>query len=154
MLVKVMLPHLVDRLDEERDWVKVLSPGEQQRIAFARVLLTKPKAVFVDEATSAMDEGLEFTCTSWSAPNYRTPSWSALPPGHRRAAPHARLDCSARAVAAGSGEPAASRGVGVGRLLRSLGCPAQSPGRLSNTVANERIQKWGALATTHPGLFR
>jgi vitamin B12/bleomycin/antimicrobial peptide transport system ATP-binding/permease protein len=37
----------------------VLSPGEQQRVAFARVLLTKPKAVFLDEATSAMDEGLE-----------------------------------------------------------------------------------------------
>ena len=61
MLVKVMLPHLVDLLDEERDWVKVLSPGEQQRVAFARVLLTKPKAVFADEATSAMDEGLELT---------------------------------------------------------------------------------------------
>ena len=61
VLFKVMLPHLVDLLDEEQDWAKVLSPGEQQRIAFARVLLTKPKAVFVDEATSAMDEGLELT---------------------------------------------------------------------------------------------
>lgn len=59
MLVKVVLPHLVDRLDEEQDWAKVLSPGEQQRVAFARVLLTKPKAVFLDEATSALDEGLE-----------------------------------------------------------------------------------------------
>ena len=54
------LPHLVDRLDEVQDWAKVLSPGEQQRIAFARILLTKPKAVFLDEATSALDEGLEF----------------------------------------------------------------------------------------------
>lgn len=59
VLVKVVLPHLVDRLDEDQDWAKVLSPGEQQRVAFARVLLTKPKAVFLDEATSAMDEGLE-----------------------------------------------------------------------------------------------
>ena len=59
-LEKVALPHLVDRLDEVQDWAKVLSPGEQQRIAFARVLLTKPKAVFLDEATSALDEGLEF----------------------------------------------------------------------------------------------
>ena len=42
-----------------RDWAKVLSVGEQQRIAFARVLLTKPRAVFLDESTSAMDEGLE-----------------------------------------------------------------------------------------------
>jgi putative ATP-binding cassette transporter len=59
VLTTVVLPHLVDRLDEVQDWAKVLSPGEQQRIAFARVLLTKPKAVFLDEATSAMDEGLE-----------------------------------------------------------------------------------------------
>ena len=43
-----------------QDWAKVLSPGEQQRVAFARILLTKPKAVFLDEATSALDEGLEF----------------------------------------------------------------------------------------------
>jgi vitamin B12/bleomycin/antimicrobial peptide transport system ATP-binding/permease protein len=60
MLDKVALHHLVDRLDEVLDWAKVLSPGEQQRIAFARILLTKPKAAFLDEATSALDEGLEF----------------------------------------------------------------------------------------------
>jgi putative ATP-binding cassette transporter len=59
MLSAVFLPHLRDRLDEKRDWAKVLSPGEQQRIAFARVLLTEPKAVFFDEATSALDAGLE-----------------------------------------------------------------------------------------------
>jgi putative ATP-binding cassette transporter len=59
MLVTVALPHLVDRLAEVDDWAKVLSPGEQQRIAFARILLTKPKVVFLDEASSALDEGLE-----------------------------------------------------------------------------------------------
>jgi putative ATP-binding cassette transporter len=56
----VSLGHLGTRLDEVADWAKVLSPGEQQRIAFARVLLAKPKAVFLDEATSALDEGQEF----------------------------------------------------------------------------------------------
>ena len=60
VLAKVVLAPLITRIDEEQDWAKVLSPGEQQRVAFARVLLTKPKAVFLDEATSALDEGLEF----------------------------------------------------------------------------------------------
>ncbi|MGA9357728.1 MAG: ABC transporter ATP-binding protein/permease [Mycobacterium sp.] len=59
-LTKVALAPLGARLDEEEDWAKVLSPGEQQRIAFARILLTKPRAVFLDEATSALDPGLEF----------------------------------------------------------------------------------------------
>lgn len=59
VLNRVALPHLVNRLDEEQDWAKVLSPGEQQRIAFARILLTRPQAVFLDESTSALDEGLE-----------------------------------------------------------------------------------------------
>lgn len=53
----VALGNLVSRLDEDADWGKVLSPGEQQRIAFARVLLAKPSAVFLDEATSALDAG-------------------------------------------------------------------------------------------------
>src|SRR5882757_2778502 len=60
VLTKVALPQCSKRLSEVADWAKVLSPGEQQRIAFARILLTKPKVAFLDEATSALDEGLEF----------------------------------------------------------------------------------------------
>lgn len=63
-LEKVFLPHLTGRLDEEEDWAKVLSPGEQQRVAFARILLSRPDVVFMDEATSAVDEGLEYSLYS------------------------------------------------------------------------------------------
>ncbi|MDE1180679.1 ABC transporter ATP-binding protein/permease [Paraburkholderia sp.] len=45
----------VDQLDESAHWARVLSPGEQQRLAAARVLLAKPDFLFLDEATSALD---------------------------------------------------------------------------------------------------
>ncbi|GAC1427220.1 MAG: ABC transporter ATP-binding protein/permease [Burkholderiaceae bacterium] len=53
------LEHLATRLDEEADWTRILSLGEQQRLAIGRVLLNRPQLVFLDEASSAMDEGLE-----------------------------------------------------------------------------------------------
>ena len=59
VLRQVQLPHLADRLDEETDWARRLSPGEMQRLNFARVLLARPEVVFLDEATSAVDEGME-----------------------------------------------------------------------------------------------
>lgn len=55
-LHKVGLDHLRDRLGEEDRWDHILSGGEQQRVAFARVLIQRPHWVFMDEATSALDE--------------------------------------------------------------------------------------------------
>ena len=56
-----MLPQLADQLDLNDAWSQKLSGGEQQRLAFARVLLKKPKWVFADEASSALDEASEAT---------------------------------------------------------------------------------------------
>lgn len=58
VLKKVNLPGLAERFkgfDCVHDWSEVLSLGEQQRVAFARVFLTKPDYVILDEATSALD---------------------------------------------------------------------------------------------------
>ncbi|QEX19062.1 ATP-binding protein [Hypericibacter terrae] len=53
------LGHLVARLDESANWAQRLSPGEQQRLAFARALLQKPDWLFLDEACAALDEASE-----------------------------------------------------------------------------------------------
>jgi ABC-type uncharacterized transport system, permease and ATPase components len=58
-LADCRLAHLADRLDETGNWAMALSPGEQQRIAFARALLYRPDWLFLDEATSALDEANE-----------------------------------------------------------------------------------------------
>lgn len=60
VLQQCQLGHLVPQLDREDDWGRILSLGEQQRLAVGRVLLNKPDVVFLDEASSAMDEGLEY----------------------------------------------------------------------------------------------
>ncbi|MDB9361998.1 ABC transporter ATP-binding protein/permease [Nodularia spumigena CS-588/02] len=49
------LPERVGGFDVELDWANVLSLGEQQRLAFARLLLSMPNYVILDEATSALD---------------------------------------------------------------------------------------------------
>ena len=53
------LDDYVGRLDESGHWARIMSPGEQQRLAAARVLLHKPDYLFLDEATSALDAANE-----------------------------------------------------------------------------------------------
>lgn len=58
-LEAVRLGHFADRLDEARNWSTVMSGGEQQKLAIARVLLARPQWLFLDEATAALDEDTE-----------------------------------------------------------------------------------------------
>jgi putative ATP-binding cassette transporter len=62
ILEQVHLPRLAERvggLDAVHDWEKLLSVGEQQRLAFGRVLVHAPGIVILDEATSALDSANE-----------------------------------------------------------------------------------------------
>jgi vitamin B12/bleomycin/antimicrobial peptide transport system ATP-binding/permease protein len=60
-LTDALLPQLANRLDDKEAWGQMLSGGEQQRLAIARVLLKKPQWIFADEATSALDVEAENT---------------------------------------------------------------------------------------------
>jgi vitamin B12/bleomycin/antimicrobial peptide transport system ATP-binding/permease protein len=59
VLSAVGLPEWANRLDEEAHWNRMLSLGEQQRLAIARVILQAPDFLFLDEATASLDEPAE-----------------------------------------------------------------------------------------------
>jgi putative ATP-binding cassette transporter len=81
-LEAVGLPELGARLDEHAHWALALSPGEQQRIAFARALVQKPDWLFLDEATSAVDEESEVRL--YALLRDRLPGVTLVSVGHRR----------------------------------------------------------------------
>ena len=54
------LESLSDKLDINVDWQNCLSLGEQQKITFCRILLTRPDIIYLDEVTSALDEETEY----------------------------------------------------------------------------------------------
>lgn len=81
MLEAVELPALAGRLDEAGHWALQLSPGEQQRIAFARALVQKPDWLFLDEATSAVDEVME--ARLYRLLREQLPGTTVLSVGHR-----------------------------------------------------------------------
>jgi len=79
----VNLFHLVERnekgLDTVDKWSEALSVGEQQRVAFARMILSEPKFIILDEATSACDaaneqlmyELVKDYCEAWISVGHR-----------------------------------------------------------------------------------
>jgi len=75
------LPGLAGRLDEVGNWALQLSPGEQQRIAFARALVQQPDWLFLDEGTSAVDEGTE--ARLYALLRARLPRTTVISIGHR-----------------------------------------------------------------------
>jgi len=83
VLTAVGLPRLVAELDENKPWPLILSLGEQQRIAFARILLQKPQWIYMDEATSALDETAE--AELYTLLRERLPHSTVISVGHRSA---------------------------------------------------------------------
>ena len=71
----------IHALNVKNDWQAILSPGELQRVAFIRILLTKPDVVFLDETTSALDETTEHLL--YQTIKERLPEMIILSVGHR-----------------------------------------------------------------------
>ncbi len=80
-LARCGLQDFVGALDRDERWDKTMSLGQQQRIAFARILLHRPKWVFMDEATSALDD--ENQAQMLSLFDNEVAGTSALSIGHR-----------------------------------------------------------------------
>ena len=81
ILSLVGLEHFAVRLDDVDDWSRILSLGEQQRLAFARILLIRPDWIFLDEATSALDEPRERAL--YELLRQELPTVSIISVGHR-----------------------------------------------------------------------
>jgi putative ATP-binding cassette transporter len=77
----VGLPALVQRLDEEAHWNRMLSLGEQQRLGIARAILQAPDFLFLDEATASLDEPSE--ALLYRLLQERLPRTTVVSIGHR-----------------------------------------------------------------------
>jgi putative ATP-binding cassette transporter len=101
------LGELRSRLGDRENWAMKLSPGEQQRLAFARAYLMRPQWLFFDEATSALDEESEVALYNLVA---SLPGCAIVSVAHRKtlAAFHNRtLVFSKAGLPTGDGQPLA-----------------------------------------------
>jgi vitamin B12/bleomycin/antimicrobial peptide transport system ATP-binding/permease protein len=80
-VVAAQLGHLLPKLDVEGLWQQQLSGGEQQRLSIARALLQKPDWLFLDEATTAMDEPME--AAIYQTLREKLPKTTIVSIGHR-----------------------------------------------------------------------
>ena len=81
MLAAVGLPAFAARLDEHAHWNRMLSLGEQQRLAVARAILHAPDFLFLDEATASLDEPSE--AKLYQLIEARLPNAAVVSIGHR-----------------------------------------------------------------------
>jgi putative ATP-binding cassette transporter len=81
LLVLCGLSKFVDKLEESKSWAQELSLGEQQKIAFVRMLIQKPDIAFLDEATSALDEAAEKQL--YQLIHEQLPTTTVISVGHR-----------------------------------------------------------------------
>lgn len=81
LLERFGLQNLAGQLDAVDDWSRILSLGEQQRLAFIRILLLRPDIVFLDESTSALDEPRE--AQAYEILHQMLPQMAVVSVGHR-----------------------------------------------------------------------
>lgn len=81
LLERFGLQKLTGQLDAVDDWSRILSLGEQQRLAFIRILLLRPDIVFLDESTSALDEPRE--AQAYEILHQLLPQMAVVSVGHR-----------------------------------------------------------------------
>lgn len=81
LLERLGLQKLAGQLDTVDDWSRILSLGEQQRLAFIRILLLRPDIVFLDESTSALDEPRE--AQAYEILHQMMPQMAVVSVGHR-----------------------------------------------------------------------